>query len=207
MRIEKVVVGAVQTNCYILFCEDGEHRGEAVVTDPGAYESRIMEKLDSLGLTCSVILLTHGHFDHITAVAPLKDRYGAQVFAGRDEAELLSNSEMNVSAKIHRPVEISADRYLSDGEVFEAAGLKIRTIFTPGHTKGSVCYLLNEKVLLSGDTLFYRGYGRTDLPTGDETALFSSLTNKLMQLPGDTRVFPGHGEATTIECERKFFGT
>lgn len=207
MRIERVVVGAVQTNCYIIFNEDGPHKGEAVVCDPGDYASRIAEKLSSLNVTCSTILITHGHFDHISAVTAVKEKYGAKVFAGRDEAELLGNSELNVSARIHRPVEISADRYLNDGEVFEAAGIKFKTVFTPGHTRGGVCFYIPEgNILLSGDTLFYQSYGRTDLPTGDEAALFSSITNKLMQLPGETKVLPGHGEATTIERERRFFG-
>lgn len=204
MKIERMPVGAIQTNCYILV---NEENSEAVVVDPGNCADSIVRRLEELQVSCSVILLTHGHFDHILAVREVSEATGARIWAGADEAALLADSEMNVSMRIHRPVEVHPDRLLRDGERISPAGIGMKVIFTPGHTHGSVCYYIeNESVLLSGDTLFESSVGRTDLPTGNETELYMSITGKLFSLPGNTRVLPGHGEATAIERESKFFG-
>lgn len=211
MKIEKLVVGAVMTNCYIVYNENSEPDAasglrECFVVDPGDYASRILQLMDSLKLECKAILLTHGHFDHIYAVDEIREKTGAPVYAGADEAELLGNCEMNVSKRIRKPVEVRADKLLKDGEVIQPAGITVKTIFTPGHTQGCVCYYLrDEGLLLSGDTLFESSIGRTDLPTGNEAEIFKSITSKLLTLPADTKVYPGHGGETTIERESRFF--
>lgn len=211
MKIEKLVVGAVMTNCYIVYNENSEPDAaselrECFVVDPGDYASRILQLMDSLKLECKAILLTHGHFDHIYAVNEIREKTGAPVYAGADEAELLGNCEMNVSKRIRKPVEVRADKLLKDGEVIQPAGITVKTIFTPGHTQGCVCYYLrDEGLLMSGDTLFESSIGRTDLPTGNEAEIFKSITSKLLTLPADTKVYPGHGGETTIERESRFF--
>ena len=203
MKIERMTVGPMQVNCYILW-EPGINK--AFVADPGDEPERIAEKLKELGLECQAILLTHGHFDHITGVNGLKELTGAPVYAGRDEEQLLKDADLNISKRIRRPVTIEPDRLLDDGEFVEEAGMSFKTIFTPGHTKGSVCYYFEkEGVVLSGDTLFKSSYGRTDFPTGNEAALFSSITHRLLKLPESTGCYPGHGEATDIASESRYF--
>lgn len=205
MKIEKISVGALQVNCYILLDENTK---KAIVIDPGDDADRIYKKLtNELDVECVAILLTHGHFDHIMGVNGLKGLTGAPVWAGADEHRLLSDAELNVSERIRRATEIVPDRLLKDGERVDISGLSFKVIFTPGHTEGSVCYYFDkEKVLITGDTLFRYGYGRTDLPTGNESELFSSITNRLFNLPPETICYPGHGEATDIATERNNFG-
>ena len=140
-------------------------------------------------------------------VKELKGLTGAPVWAGADEYRLLGDADLNVSKRIRRAEEIIPDRLLKDGECVDVSGLSFKVLFTPGHTEGSVCYYFDKDgVLITGDTLFRFGYGRTDLPTGNEAALFASITNRLFKLPPDTKCYPGHGEATDIATERNNFG-
>jgi len=204
MKIWRLTVGVMQENCYIAW---SDNENKALVIDPGDEPEKIYDQLKKLELECSCILLTHGHFDHITGVEELKNLTGAPVWAGAKERELLEDSGLNVSARIRRPVTVKADRFLEDGEYADIAGLTFKTILTPGHTSGSVCFYFEDAgILFTGDTLFKSGVGRTDLPTGDEEALYDSITGKLLSLPGNTKCFPGHGEATDIVSESRFFG-
>ncbi len=208
MTIKSIVLGPVQTNVYFLI-NDGTK--EAVLFDPAYAAERITGFLENNGLTLKAIFLTHGHFDHITGVSGIKEKVKVPVYASRREERLLSDGQLNESLGSYGySVTIEPDVWLSDLETVEIAGFKIKMFDTPGHTEGSCCYYLeNEKILISGDTLFAGSVGRTDLPTGSMKELLSSIENKLMQLPDDVDVYPGHGEMTSIGYERKwnpFFG-
>jgi glyoxylase-like metal-dependent hydrolase (beta-lactamase superfamily II) len=198
MNIITAVLGSVQTNSYII-----TNNNEAVIIDPEQDAGYFREKCRELQVTPVAILLTHGHFDHIGAVNGLKDALGLTVYAGRDEQELLSDPNLNGSAKMGRvPMKTTADVLVDDGGVLELAGLTVKIIATPGHTAGGVCYLFGDS-LMSGDVLFADSFGRTDFPTGSQKALADSIINRLFALPGDTKVYPGHGKSTTIQYEKE----
>ena len=198
--IESVVVGSVGTNCYIVHKKDSEH---CFVVDPGDSGDKIANYIRDQKMILDHILLTHGHFDHIQGVRDLKNAIRCEICALDVEKELLSDARMNVSAMIGRPEELEADIWLHDGQQFESAGIAMKVIHTPGHTKGSCCYFLEEqKVLFSGDTLFMESVGRADLPTGNEKDLMQSVREKVLTLPSETKVFSGHGPSTSIEYEQ-----
>ena len=201
-RVERMVLGMIRTNCYLLIRED---TGETLIVDPADRADRIEAKLTEEHLTPCGVLLTHGHFDHIWGVEGLKKCSGARVYAYEGEKELCESDSLNVSRDVGRPCTVTPDVLLKDGQKVEIAGMQFQVIATPGHTKGSCCYYFEEAgVLLSGDTLFQDSVGRTDLPTGSMSALVRSVREKLMVLPDDVTVYPGHGECTSIGHERKY---
>ena len=198
--IESVVVGSVGTNCYIVHKKDSEH---CFVVDPGDSGDKIANYIRDQKMILDHILLTHGHCDHIQGVRDLKNAIRGEICALDVEKELLADARMNVSAMTGSPEELEADRWLHDGQQFESAGITMKVIHTPGHTKGSCCYFLEEqKVLFSGDTLFMESVGRADLPTGNEKELMQSVREKVLTLPSETKVFSGHGPSTSIEYEQ-----
>lgn len=200
LKIGQMVVGYVQTNVYFVYDEEAK---KAIVFDPASDGEGIYKKITDNGITISAICLTHGHFDHIWGVKALKELSGVKVYAYEEEDALLRNPEINVSAQTGRPCSIEADVLLKDGQDVEIDGLKFNVIYTPGHTHGSCCYYFEEdKILISGDTLFYGSCGRTDLPTGNGGELDRSL-KKLMELPEDVKVYPGHGDSSNIGFERE----
>lgn len=203
MQIQAYTLGGVGTHCYFLL---NEETGEALVADPADRADFISEKLESQGYKLKGLLLTHGHGDHIMAVPALRERYGVPLLAHEAEAELLLDPQKNLSTGLFgKPVSLKADRLLKDGELLELAGLSLRVLFTPGHTPGGCCYYgEKEGVLLSGDTLFAGSVGRTDFPGGSMRTLVASVQRKLLPLPDETKVYPGHSETTTIGEERKF---
>ena len=197
MKIITIVVGMVQTNCYLVV---DENNNEAAVIDPGGNPVLIESKIEELGLRPVGILLTHGHFDHIMAVDALRTTYKIPIFAGEAEKDLLADAKLNGSGMVRKNITLEADEWLLNGAFI--FGLKV--IHTPGHTAGSVCfYHQNENVLFSGDTLFRESFGRTDFPTGDFEMLKNSIKQKLFTLPENTAVYPGHGEKTGIGYEKK----
>ena len=199
--VKRIVVGVIGTNCYVAYNEGSDR---CVLVDPGDDVQKIKDRLDGFGVKPAVILLTHGHFDHIWAVPGITAAYpDVKIYAGRGEDALLHDPELNCTARGHNPMTVNADRLLDDNEEFEAAGLRFTTLAVPGHTAGSVCYYDRENgILFSGDTLFCGSMGRTDLPTGDERAIFESLV-RLRLLPDETCVYPGHADTTTIGAEKK----
>ena len=203
MKIETMVLGDVRTNCYLLINEETK---EALVVDPADRADVIVRKLIDEGLTLKAILLTHGHGDHILAVGDLKKQFGVKVYAAKAEEALLSDAAQNLSKALFGiAVTVKPDILLEDGQEFEAAGIRLRMLHTPGHTPGGCCYYqAEEKILFSGDTLFCGSIGRTDFPGGSLSELVRSVKEKLLVLPEDVKVYPGHEEITTIGHEKKY---
>lgn len=195
-------------NSYILFNEDKD----GLIVDPGFNDdNRLINHIKSLGVNIVAILITHAHYDHITALSDIVEAFpSATTYISEDEIDLLDNPKLNLSrfredgnSRIlsYMPSKITL---LGDDETINIAGYIVRTIKTPFHTKGSMCfYVDSEKLLFSGDTLFYTTIGRTDLPTGSNRTVESSL-KKLLTLPLETKVLPGHGVATKLERESKY---
>ncbi len=184
MEIKKFVLGALENNVYLLIKEK-----DAVLIDC-EQPAVILRYLEKNGLKLKMILLTHGHFDHVRGLEEIKERTKAKVWVNKKDVGLQYGGE------------IAADMFFKDGQVIKFGGEEIKVIFTPGHTPGSVCFLIGNS-LFSGDTLFKQGVGRTDLPGGNAEELKKSL-RRLLALPPETNVYPGHGEETTIN-EEKFF--
>lgn len=202
LKIGRIMLGICQTNCYFVYREGSS---QALVFDPADKGDYIYNGLKEKGFTVAAILLTHGHFDHIWGVEALKALSGAKVYAYEEEREVCENATVNVSKGAGRPCIVQADTYLKDGEERTIEGISFKLLATPGHTKGSCCYYFeDDKILISGDTLFQETVGRTDLPTGSMSTLVRSVKEKLMPLPEDVRVYPGHGEATTIGYEKQY---
>ena len=200
MKIETIVVGPYEVNCYIASAHGG---AEAVVIDPGAEAEVILQQLHVARLKPAAYLLTHGHADHIGALEKMLAASPAPVCMHADD-QRWAFTKRNSIPPFYLPSSTAPSelRTVSEGEVLSFAGLTFRVITTPGHTPGGVCYFeATEPVLFSGDTLFQGTVGRTDLPGGDGRVLAQSL-KKLTDLPSDTRVLPGHGPESTIDEER-----
>ncbi len=199
LKISRLVLGPVRTNCYLVY--NGISK-EAVIIDPADRGDRIIQTIEGLSLLPRAILLTHGHFDHIMAAEQLRDRYHIKIYVHEEELELTADPALNAAMDFGMSGSVTADEGLEDGQVLQLAGFRIKVLHTPGHTKGGVCYYFSEDgVLFSGDTLFAQSVGRTDLPTGSYSQLIRSIKEKLLVLPEETRVFPGHDEETTIGYE------
>ncbi|MBO4266566.1 MAG: MBL fold metallo-hydrolase [Lachnospiraceae bacterium] len=198
LKVGKMVLGMVETNCYFIY--DPE-KMEAVVIDPA--KDGLYEKLAEHDIRVCGILLTHGHFDHIMGVRSLSEKSGAKVYALKAEDELCRNSYLNSSDQIRRPYTVEPDILLSDQDEIEISGMKFKVYATPGHTIGSCCYYVeSEKWLFSGDTLFRGSIGRSDLPTGSGEDIMDSVQKLVEIFDGDVKVYPGHGDSTTIEFEK-----
>lgn len=202
IKIGRMVLGTCQTNCYFLYRE-GEK--EVIFVDPADQGGNIYRALEKNGFLVKGILLTHGHFDHIWGAGELRELAGAKLYALNMEEELLSDPHKNVSEQMGRPYTIVPDVWLKDGEVLTIAGMTFQVIATPGHTAGGCSYYFKDTgFLLSGDTLFQESVGRTDFPTGSMGTLVRSVKEQLFVLPDETKVYPGHGDSTTIGHEKKY---
>ena len=201
LRITCLQTGPLAVNTYIVWREGS---ASCVVIDP-AESKKVLSALSENGLSLSAILVTHGHFDHILGVKKLKEQTGARIYISGIDAPALRDGKACLAAMIGLSIEpCRADVQLKDGSVFKEAGIEFRTLLTPGHTRGGVCYIIeSERVIFSGDTLFCMSYGRTDLPGGDHSELYDSIVYRLFALRGDYRVLPGHDRETTLEFERR----
>jgi len=200
--LKKLVVGPFAANCYIV---GSELTKEGVIIDPGDEARQILKRVKDLQLDIKVIVLTHDHIDHIGGVKEVKEATGAEVAIHTDDAKFISGQEgrlisMLVSG-LSYPAPPSPDRLLKGGDSIDIGDLNFLVLHTPGHTPGGIC-LLGNGVVFTGDTLFKYGVGRTDLPGGSYSQLMNSLHTKLMVLPDETIVYPGHGPETTIGAER-----
>lgn len=201
-RIESHVLGMVGTNCYFLINEETK---QVILIDPADNADYITDKICEKELQLCGILLTHGHFDHIMAVNDLSKEFSVKIYAMEEEREMLGNPDINLSSRFGKPLSVTADVNLKNGDTFFLADFLIKAIHTPGHTNGSGCfYLKDEDVLLSGDTLFFESIGRTDLPMGSTREITHSIKYKLLELNDQVKVYPGHGDVTTIEHERQY---
>jgi glyoxylase-like metal-dependent hydrolase (beta-lactamase superfamily II) len=202
MRIERFQVGSLWTNCYII----ADEKGDALIIDPGGPMGDVKRFIAGNGLRVKQILLTHGHSDHIMGLREIRDLAQDGVAVHSEDADCVTNPAKNLSSAMGSPFQTgSAESAFKDGDVICAGDLRARVIHTPGHTRGGCCFYVtegNEALLISGDTLFARSVGRTDLPGGDEKTLLESL-EKLEVFPDSLPVYPGHGPSTTLGEERR----
>ena len=200
IKVGRMVLGMVETNCYFVYDADTK---DSVVIDPA--KNGLYEKLSANGMNVRAILLTHGHFDHIMGVHELTKLSGAKVYALAGEAALCGDADLNASAQIRRPYTVDVDVKLFDGQEFDAAGINFKVIASPGHTEGSCCYYVeSRKWLFTGDTLFCGSIGRTDLPTGDGRKIMESVHMLIDTFDDDVKVYPGHGDTSTIGSEKAY---
>lgn len=196
MEIKVLTLGYIGVNCYLLLSD-----GAAIVIDPGFYDKRIVDFLKDNCDKERLILITHGHYDHISGALRLSRETDTKIAIGALENGALSDVTLNLSGLFGDELEpFSADILLNEGK-FAVGDLEFETIFTPGHTLGGACYRFGD-IVFSGDTLFCRSIGRTDFPTGDYGALMNSI-DKLFLLPDNTKLFSGHGEMTTVGSEKE----
>jgi len=190
-------------NIYLCWCK---RTGEGVLIDAGcddADEKAIMQTINDNTITIKAILLTHGHYDHIIAAERMKTLTNAPVYCHVSEKQVLENPDLNLSCRTPLKIDITPDGLFSDGDTFQFGDITFKVIHIPGHTPGGACYYHAESGnLFSGDTLFASSIGRTDFPMGDHQKLTRNISAKLLTLPQDTVVYPGHGGSTTIKHEK-----
>lgn len=201
IEIHRLIVGPIQTNCYIVRKKGSE---SCFVVDPGANDAKVLGKLHGMEAKLEAILITHWHPDHIGAAGELRQQTGARIIIGANDAAGLSGTKDRFGLLTDRPEGFrSADGTLTDGQEAEFAGIRVRAIETPGHTAGGMCYLLpDHAAMFTGDTLFFASIGRTDLEGGSFEAIRDSITRKLFAIEDDVRVLPGHGPETAIGREK-----
>lgn len=194
MLVKAIIAGIYDANCYIVMDEETK---EAIVLDPGGVEPRIEQTIELLGAKVQYILITHGHIDHVSGVEYLADKYNVPFYITQIDHEYMDKDDY-VFGKLRKP-----NRYLEDGETLEFGKHKVKVIATPGHTKGGVCFLIDNEMLFTGDTLFQGSIGRTDFLGGDFGELMNSIKTKLLSLDDKVEVYPGHGPMSTIGYEKR----
>ncbi len=202
MKIEKFVTGIISTNCYLAINEETKH---AVIVDPASCAKRIVQYIQDEGLVIEAILLTHGHFDHIMGIDGFLELFPVPVYLHEADEPVINDPKLNQSAIYTHGYTFGGAQYVRDCQTLELIGYKFEVIHTPGHTWGGCCYYVeSESVLFSGDTLFQRSVGRSDFETSSTSDLMHSVKEKLLKLPDETKVYPGHMGETVIGDERKY---
>jgi glyoxylase-like metal-dependent hydrolase (beta-lactamase superfamily II) len=204
VKIDRLILGAFETNCYLVRAE--ESAKDCLIIDTGLEAGELLEFLDQQGLTPAAVVLTHGHADHIVGLAALRQRYSAvKVYVHQLDAPSLTDSDANLSGLAGMAFTTEpADVLLREGDVIEEAGIELKVLHTPGHTLGGIClYAESNNLVFAGDTLFADSIGRTDFPGGSMDQLLESIRTKLFTLPDNTAVYPGHGMRTTIAREKR----
>lgn len=203
-RIRVDILQNMPTNCYII---EDEKTKETMVIDPGGEIDKIVEMLDTLSCNLKYIYLTHCHADHIFGVNELRSLKGGSVLIHRDDYDGLESDYINLASFIGlEKVSINDVVRVDDGDLLHIGNIQFKVIHTPGHTKGgSSLYCEKEKMVFTGDTMFRGTWGRADLPTGSMEEIMDSISNKLLHLPDDTIVYPGHGKSTMIREERPIY--
>jgi glyoxylase-like metal-dependent hydrolase (beta-lactamase superfamily II) len=199
MKIETIVVGPLQVNCYLLICEE---TGKAAVIDPGADAELIMQSVQRAGCDVVMIINTHGHFDHIGANKKIKDATGAELLIHADDVKMLEQAAVHASVYgLSFEESPMPDRLISEGAPLSVGNLDIQILHVPGHSPGSVCLHVGNNLIV-GDVLFAESIGRTDLPGGDHDLLIRGIREKVLVLADETVVYPGHGPETSIGHEK-----
>jgi len=200
MKIENIVVGPLQVNCFIVYDEESL---DAMVIDPGDDAGKIIRFIEDNKLLVSRIVCTHAHFDHIGAVRELKGKTGAPVLLNKGDSDIFRRADRQASLwgfQLEQPPE--PDIYLAGGDEIAIGKMRFKVLHTPGHSPGGIC-LYGEGVIFTGDTIFAGSVGRTDFPGGSMSELKSSFS-RILSLPPETRIFPGHGPLTTVKKENEF---
>lgn len=201
MKVLRIITGDYQANCYIAYCKETL---EGIIIDPGAEPEKILDLVEKNRIDIKFIVLTHGHGDHIGGVERIKEELGLGLYIHEDDKELLEDSSKNLSNIMSvGAVQLEADKLIKDGDILEFGHQKAQVIHTPGHTRGGICLKIGEH-LFTGDTLFKGSVGRSDLYGGDHVTLINSIKNKLLVLNGHMKVWPGHGDASTINEEKLY---
>jgi len=201
MLVKGLEVGILAVNCYLVGCEKTR---EGVVIDPGGSANKILEEIKKMNLQIKAIINTHGHYDHIGANNNFKKITGAPILLSKDDLEIYRNPGKWLS--IFLKTQPLPDQFISEGDLIPCGSLEIKVLNTPGHTPGGICLLVDAErtVVFTGDTLFNFSIGRVDLTGGSYEALIKSVKEKLLTLPDETIVYPGHGPSSTIGQERQF---
>ena len=201
IKVGCLTLGMLGNNTYFLH-KDGEY--DCIIIDPARDGEMLVTRLREKGLTIKAIFLTHAHFDHILGVEGIKKLCDAPIYGGKKDVDGFLDPEMNQSVKVNKQISIKLDHELEDGDEITVGSMTCKVIATPGHTPGGVCfYFEDDNILFSGDTLFYETYGRTDFENGSSADMKRSV-ERLLKLPEETKVYPGHNDFTTIEHERKY---
>jgi glyoxylase-like metal-dependent hydrolase (beta-lactamase superfamily II) len=198
MNLTKEVIGLLGVNCYFLTTDNA-----AVIIDPAKFTDNINDFCKENSNKKIAVLLTHCHCDHILGAEEIRTKYGAEIMIGKDDAIGLSDTRISLAEKLRfKQNPFFADVLLNDGDIIKVEDIELEVIATPGHTIGGVCYFTNG-MLFSGDTLFLESFGRTDFYGGDAATLKASI-DKLLCLPDEVKVYPGHGDSTTVSHEKKY---
>jgi len=199
MKIDNIVVGALQANCFIVYDEDSH---DAIVVDPGDDAEKIIRLIEDRKLKVARIICTHGHFDHVGAVTGMKEKTGAAVMLHKGDLDIYMRADKQGALwgfQIEQPP--APDMYIDEGDELAVGGFRLKVLHTPGHSPGGIC-LYGEGVILTGDTIFAGSVGRTDFPGGSAKELKRSFA-RIIALPPETRIFSGHGPSTTVKYEKK----
>lgn len=206
VEIEVIQVGMTYTNCYLVYLDNNK----GIVVDPGDESGKILKLIRNNNIEIEKILLTHGHFDHIGSVNILKEETGAELLIHKDDALLLTDPVKNLSGIMGVEVKVCpADAFLNENNQITVDGKELfKVIHSPGHTPGGIL-LYNDKegILFSGDSIFNNAIGRTDFPGADNKVLIKTINDKILALPDNVKVYPGHGAATTIGKFRQYFNS
>jgi hydroxyacylglutathione hydrolase len=199
MKVDNIVVGPLQSNCFIVYDEDSH---DAIVVDPGDEAEKIIRFIEARELKVSRIVCTHAHFDHVGAVTRLKEKTGASVMLHKGDLDIYMRADKQGALwGFHIEQPLAPDLYMIEGDEVAVGRFRLKVLHTPGHSPGGIC-LYGEGVILTGDTIFAGSVGRTDFPGGSLTELKRSFA-RIIELPPETRIFSGHGPLTTVKNEKE----